>query len=540
MMMDVKPKASLHNEFDIHVRDVVTGEVTKYKAYNIVLNNLLNHLVSRNSTNVGSIHIGDGTGTIEATRTTLFNGVRIRGFSHVDRGWTAAQLEGWERKKMTIIPAEDVGVTFTEVGLGTTSASGLMTHAFIEDSEGNPISIGPKTDTEEITFYATWYYKLLGNGVDGMVYVGDPAPSTANISQHNALTAHMRQLYNGGFSGGGTIMSSIRASIGRSRKPTKALIDGEMQNSRVYQGISPTKTISGSTHGYTRKFDGTTRYESGEGNGPIFEICYELHSSEHATPNLPLCRIMIKDLPASIWEGIEFVDQELGTGDGAETGFDTAHMMIEDVAVKVDGTTVTNYTLFPYPSGTTIDYHHIPSWGALVKQESGSTSNIQELFDGLTGVSHLTNFHSSDSLSIDLIESKRWGIGAMSGRHAWSSTSQQGQNMDVHISNDGETWTLVAEGLNMSTGSTGWSAQEDFDTIPTEEFRYIKLTAHLAWRVEEVRFHTRAKQIIFDAPVSSGNAVTATYKVKEYIPKASDLLLDMSGPSITYGHENPV
>ena len=57
-----------------------------------------------------------------------------------------------------------MGKTIKEVGIAYGStASSLLTHAPIQDSEGNPIQLGPKLDTEIYTIYADIFVSLWGD-----------------------------------------------------------------------------------------------------------------------------------------------------------------------------------------------------------------------------------------------------------------------------------------------------------------------------------------------------------------------------------------
>jgi hypothetical protein len=89
-----------------------------------------------------NIRIGTGTGTISASRTSLFNQISsinaVLGETSREDLSTPDRIRKGSRVYNAEVPASVVAV-ITEVGFG---ASGLLlTHAMIQDSNGNPISI---------------------------------------------------------------------------------------------------------------------------------------------------------------------------------------------------------------------------------------------------------------------------------------------------------------------------------------------------------------------------------------------------------------
>ena len=152
--MNVEQKVNIHNKFEVHKDNIVTGEHTEYTGYNILLDSIYTRLCA-NLNYFTNIHFGTGTGIIDATRTSLFThlGTKTAVNEELIRN---IPVSSWKRK-IVLNPEEYVGSEITEVGIAWGStASYLMTHAFIKDSEGNQISI-VKTNTDVITIYATVY-----------------------------------------------------------------------------------------------------------------------------------------------------------------------------------------------------------------------------------------------------------------------------------------------------------------------------------------------------------------------------------------------
>lgn len=160
-------KINIHNRFDVEVVNAETGNVKK-KAYaeNIVLDALWVRLLSPN-TYFNYIHYGTGTGTLVASRTSLFSflGAKATGSDasinfNYEEGWFSFQ------KSIKLLETEHVGATLTEVGIGYGSSTGnLVTHAQLKDMNGNPISI-TKSDTDIINIYATVFVHWNPNGYE--------------------------------------------------------------------------------------------------------------------------------------------------------------------------------------------------------------------------------------------------------------------------------------------------------------------------------------------------------------------------------------
>lgn len=154
--MKIEVPIKLHNKFEIEVYDVVKEEqIQKGYAENIVLTQAFNNMFRYDKGT--TIHVGSGTGTLEASRTSLFSYLAKYNSERVEAVWNYAPTVSYATKKITIPPSALVGETITEVGFA--EGDTLSTHALIKDSEGNPLALGPKTDTQEITIYGTVYFQ---------------------------------------------------------------------------------------------------------------------------------------------------------------------------------------------------------------------------------------------------------------------------------------------------------------------------------------------------------------------------------------------
>ena len=162
--MEIKLPIKIHNKFEIEVKDISTGDIVQRGyAENIVLDNFFNSVGFMN--HVGTNHIGSslcfgsGTGILSVSRTTLFNYVGYKGRVLYELVANQAPLESYATCKSVFGALENVGLILTEVGLSIGALPTIYTHALIKDSEGNLLSLGPKTDTQEITIYSTVYFQ---------------------------------------------------------------------------------------------------------------------------------------------------------------------------------------------------------------------------------------------------------------------------------------------------------------------------------------------------------------------------------------------
>ena len=154
MRAEIKPK--FHNRFDIVVTNVETGEVElRGQAENMVLNRIYTRLVAFSSY-FDQIVFGTGSGTMDPTRTTLFNRVGNKPCSTVEliREFPVSK---WT-KSIRLEATEFNGNILTEVGISETTTN-INTHAMITDAEGNQLTI-EKTPVRIIDIYATVFVEF--------------------------------------------------------------------------------------------------------------------------------------------------------------------------------------------------------------------------------------------------------------------------------------------------------------------------------------------------------------------------------------------
>lgn len=172
--MNLQEKAIIHNMFEFLVVDANTGkEKQKAVAYNTILDQWFNARVvnaypsyyngaSRTIDLLQYITFGTGTGTIASAETTLFTYLGRKTVTTLQTiyGYPTSYVQ----KQIKLEANEFVGKTITEVGFeyyctqywSSDSKYYLMTHAMLQDSEGNQIALN-KTDIDVIYITATFY-----------------------------------------------------------------------------------------------------------------------------------------------------------------------------------------------------------------------------------------------------------------------------------------------------------------------------------------------------------------------------------------------
>ena len=297
--MEIKQKVNLHNRFDIEVIDGKTGEVKqRAEAYNIVLDQMYTRLCG-GSSYFGNIHFGTGTGTPTASRTSLFTHLGTKTAVNEEL-IKAIPVSSWKRK-IVLNPEEFVGSTITEVGIAFgATATNLVTHAMLKDSEGNPISI-TKTDTDVITIYATVFVTFDTSNPD-LFYISMPT--------------------------GNTLVNYL---IGGGTAPTGSFGLLELINSFARLGSTANATWASDVANKQRKTN-VPRFGVTVGNGHV--------------KILDFTNVFALTLPSTgIFSGQPYSDVPVGVGDGARVAWDlpSANIRQASIAVKVDGVATTEY-----------------------------------------------------------------------------------------------------------------------------------------------------------------------------------------------------
>ena len=300
--MKFNANVSIHNRFDIEVRDAITGELKQEaKAYNLVLDKMYTQLCA-GAVYFVYINFGTGTGTLSPTRTALFTylGTKVAVDDTIIK---AVPTSSWKRK-IILNPEEYVGSIITEVGISFSSGTaGIVTHALLEDSEGNIISI-TKSATDVITIYATVYVT---------VSCSIPEMSLLNLPNNNQLINYL-------IGGGGSPTGQF--SVGACDYPSSPQTIG--LGSRPSLGTSP--NISWTSDVVNKKrIANLSRFGTTVGTGHITEIML----SNLFRVVLPIAGV----IAAQPYTGVS-----IGTGDGLTKDFilPSKNVNQNSVSIKVN------------------------------------------------------------------------------------------------------------------------------------------------------------------------------------------------------------
>lgn len=280
--MKINAGCGIRNKFEIHVDNVETGEHREYKAHNIILNSMWDRLTAFNPYFV-NIHYGQGDAEFNnPARTTLNSHLGTKAAVHVSR--SAAYPTSQWRQRIVLQPDEHVGKTIKEVGIAYGStASYLLTHAPIQDSEGNPIQLGPKLDTEIYTIYADIFVSLWSDY--GAYFYA------------NGLRNYL-------------------------------LGSATMAADQIAVGFHPDDTLTKSS---TRTRSASEKWVQGKVRFEVADYNQDVRFLRWVNTGMQI------ELPRpGVWEGVEKTGVILGAGDGSQTTFAVPNSGISDLVVYVD------------------------------------------------------------------------------------------------------------------------------------------------------------------------------------------------------------
>ena len=299
-MQNIKFKANLgirfHNRFDFVITDVESGEISrafaalKPQAENIVLDRIYTRLLNFQSY-FDQIVFGSGTGTLAASRTTLFN--RIGNKAAVMESLVRSYPNSSWTQKIRLETGEHNGTTLREVGISETTTN-INTHALITDSEGNPLEI-EKTSSRIIDIYATVFVEVYSVDSGCFFYANG-----------------LRDYLTGGSAPSNVISIHDMLSFETERVPT-------LTATRTSNSGEKSVTLTG-------KF---TVYQL---NRDVKAIDWQGGGLRWLIPR------------AGVYTGTAKTNVQLGAGDGSNDTFVLPNKEVTSLTVKVDGTTTTAYT----------------------------------------------------------------------------------------------------------------------------------------------------------------------------------------------------
>jgi len=300
--MKAQAKVNIHNRFDIFFNDKQVGY-----AENIVLGQMYTRLCGRSSYFV-NIHFGIGTGTLSASRTSLFTHLGTK--TAVNDAQSKALPTSWWRQKIVLNPEEYVGSALSEVGIafGSTSTN-LVTHALIRDMNGNVITL-TKSALDVVTIYATVYVTFSTSNPN--IAICDVASGT------NPLINYLI---------GGAAWPANYFSIGVGIKTP-----GKNTRGLTSKSLFDTASLTITTDVPNKRFyTETKRIAIGESNGHLTEICYGWGTASGVTTG-----IFNLKLPADgIYAGLNIDGASIGSGDGVTKKFTLPSKNIDPTSIVV-------------------------------------------------------------------------------------------------------------------------------------------------------------------------------------------------------------
>lgn len=310
--MKINARCGIRNTFTIHVDNIKTGEHREYKAHNIILNSMWDRLTAFNPYFV-NIHYGQGDGEFNnPARTTLNSFLGTKAAVHVSR--SAAYPTSQWRQRIVLQPAEHVGATIKEVGIAYGStANYLLTHAPIQDSEGNPIQLGPKLDTEIYTIYADIFVSLWSDY--GAYFYA------------NGLRNYLL---------GSATMAADQIAVGFHP-----------------DDLELTKSSTRTRNATQKWVQGKVRFEAADYNRDVRFLRWVNTGMQIELPR------------PGVWEGIEKTGVILGAGDGSQTTFAVPNRGISDLVVYVDDVEQGEGTDYTF-NGLSVEFDTAPGDGLSV------------------------------------------------------------------------------------------------------------------------------------------------------------------------------
>ena len=162
--MNIDANIKFKNNYRLQHIDTITGEILHdLEFHNVVLDQIIDTVISSTWDYHFKIAIGDGSGTPSASDTQLFH--EIKNFYPVAGEWSKKNDNTLLFSVSATIPAIASEVyDISEVGVCFKNDI-LVTHALILDSEGNPIII-KKKDTDKIILNCELYVTFESEGIE--------------------------------------------------------------------------------------------------------------------------------------------------------------------------------------------------------------------------------------------------------------------------------------------------------------------------------------------------------------------------------------
>jgi hypothetical protein len=502
-------KCNIHNRFDIEVKDSRTGEI-KNKAFaeNIVLNALWTRLFTP-TTYFNNIHYGTGTGTLDPARTSLFTFLGAKTAANKTVTWNEALGYVSSRKDCVIDATLGdialVGQTLREVGIGYgETSSNLVTHAPLQDMNGNSISILIGA-FDIITIYATVFVHWDVAGYDVGVGTQDKIRARSEFKES--------QFYSNFLAG------DYAVSAGRPSNVNFGM--GDIVATEFASGTRNYSFIANLTFIYDLvnkkiKLASPYRLASNLGNfGGIRNIalsCTEGNVSGNISPFLNF------SVGGDWYKKTSILSEAIGTGDGVKTEFSTKFpFVLFGAKIYIDGveqiTGVNVITNTPHLNNTFIEkYFDVIEVSRIYG--SGGTNSINRNLLMAIG-SNTNGAVNATNENFAIVYNRYWEKGLL---------SHFGAAHRLQASNDLETWVNVTNATSEFGTYTIGSSLRNYKYWKISGFdTTVRSCKCMAFTAETWFTHN----IKFDTPPAIGAVITADYDT-ETIAKDENHVFDFN------------
>ena len=512
--------ASIHNKFEVEVVDSVTSKVKQNAvAYNVICNTLWNSTYLGGFENWFSyIAYGGGSGTPSSADTTLFSKIGVGQLT--DPVFTCDPATGVASvRKMYQLPSGDaVGKVITEVGIsGVGTGATILTHATLQDMNGNPISI-EKTDTDVINFYATVFIHFNANGYNG-VYVQD--------LRHYGTASYTFLSHLAGTHGFASNKGSYYMFF------SSVLDNMEYTNGINYSGIPRASSNTANRVDVTKTYDSAnrtlkltaSRLEANQQNyGGILHVMLCMYETGRNS-EVPWLDLYLGLDDSSWYPGSTIENEAVGTGDGVTTDFALDFPFPTEVEVLVDGEPVQNFSITPYRTVLS-DYNNAYNYMIPL--------NPYAIEDGVAVPypvpiisTRCTGYTSAVLNGVGQYFFNRCygeGLGTITP-YNYSTVSPSNPPLIIRASNDLNQWVELT---SSAVSGRAFSIPEEY-----QHYKYwnIRKTGSNVMRDLYLKSATFAgsfdgKHIRFSEPPAEGSVITASYKTP-CIAKDEDHIFDL-------------
>ena len=475
----------LHNHFRLEVVDAENKAIVQEAfAENIVVDFAIRKLFSEKYATgyyIDKLVYGDGTGELDPARTGLF---AQKGSVSLSKSQTTTPDLVTFTGTSTLSESAYIGGYITEVGLAS-SAGVLHTHAMLTDSEGNPITLGPKTAAQIWNIYSTWYVERSASMEPFDTTLSDYYkwwyayyfPTTGTPVFHYPLMPQMT----------GQTLNVADGSY------------GSLENG-VYSAETKTTSLAVSVPAANHNKE---RMDSSNGGPfPTTDIL-----GVHIYP----CKNPLWFPNHDVFPTFTFSERTIGTGDGSTKyfGFPNGYFIDGTEVIKVGGVTQVAGVDYTTSQGyrqtvnrKSTDKIKMPYGTPIVPDVyvSNASKQLVSLQQSDVGSADALNFYIATGVIVDLKE-----LFAVSGFAFGTSSSTTINGVKYATSVDGVNWT--AESAPSSAYRTIL-----LSLLATSEYRYLWLVTG-SYFTTITRLHVFGPpQIKFATPPALNATVTATWQ----------------------------